>query len=293
MGNLLSIDGAPNRGGPSLDGSPLGAPNNSYWRGRRSEETWKLREALLDGNITVACRLLGIELNQQQQWPTGGVHGSGEEVGQEEQSAQGPRCARWCGCLRPDTHPDPGQSASTKGADTQVQPPATISTVAGASATGSMRHMSECSRLDLGIHIWEDDGGHRAMHYLARGRCETAYAGMRTNFPVQGPDASPGKLSHESAQQRLRLFLILLSEGRLTRQDVLKTNGHGATALHVAAAVGDLTFIDAFLATTESGSAPRLSTTDVDTALVTADSSHLVPVDVAAKFGHAGLCVCV
>jgi hypothetical protein len=58
MGNFLGRDSDRE----TEDGLPTGRPDNSYWRQRRKDKTWQLREALLDGNAKVVCRLLGIHL---------------------------------------------------------------------------------------------------------------------------------------------------------------------------------------------------------------------------------------
>ena len=55
MGNFLGRDSDRE----NEDGLPTGRPDNSYWRQGRKEKIWHLREALLDGNAKVACRLLG------------------------------------------------------------------------------------------------------------------------------------------------------------------------------------------------------------------------------------------
>jgi len=59
MGNFFGRDSEQQ----TDDGMPTGRPDNSYWRQRRKDKTWQLREALLDGNAKVACRLLGIHLD--------------------------------------------------------------------------------------------------------------------------------------------------------------------------------------------------------------------------------------
>ena len=63
MGNILSPAAEPR--GASLDQSPYGRPNNSYWRKRRAEDTWKLREALLDGDVEAVCLWLGIDARKE------------------------------------------------------------------------------------------------------------------------------------------------------------------------------------------------------------------------------------
>ena len=105
---------------------------------------------------------------------------------------------------------------------------------------------------------------------------------MRTLFPVSGQHA-PGPTSSQSAAQRLDLMYLLLKEKCIPR-GALIANGHGATALHVAAAAGNLAFVDAFLAAECSITHPQtMWTAAVDTALLTKDCEGHTPVDVAAK----------
>ena len=108
---------------------------------------------------------------------------------------------------------------------------------------------------------------------------------MRTLFPVSGQHA-PGPTSSQSAAQRLDLMYLLLKEKCIPR-GALIANGHGATALHVAAAAGNLAFVDAFLAAECSITHPQtMWTAAVDTALLTKDCEGHTPVDVAAKMGN-------
>jgi hypothetical protein len=281
---------------PSLDVSPLGHPNNSYWRNRRSEDTWKLREALLDGNATAACRLLGIDLTKYSVLED---HGGQQINGKQQDDEDGPQlvtgCMPFCRCfvmgpVSKKAAPDQTRKGECPQVRTQNAP---SPGVRGGSA-GSACMDAGCGSLDLGNHRWEDDGGHSALHYLARGRCDTEYEGVRTNFPVTGQHASPGPLAHESENLRCELLLVLMQEGRIGFSNtVLRTNQYGATALHVAAAVGNLQLIDVFLKSWTAPSRPTFAEMDVDTALLTPDGTNLVPVDVAAKFGHTGACAWV
>ena len=272
----------------SLDQSPHGRPNNSYWRKRRAEDTWKLREALLDGRVEAVCVWLGIDAHKhadllgneattsrsRDRDPEPPRSSSGERVG----------CSQVCSCLYGNAE-SPTDDAN--GNAVHSLPPITANNTAASEDMATCAPRWSClGSLDLSSHRWEDDGGHSALHYLAGGRTETSY--MSTNFPVIGQDASPGsKPDHESSRHRLALMLILLREGYITRDAVIMTNGSGATPVHVAAAVGNQMFVIAMLRKRAS-SAPTFSASAVDTALLTADADGLVPVDAAAKFGHAG-----
>jgi hypothetical protein len=299
MGQWLSLAGPAE---PSLDRSPEGRPDNSYWRQRRTEASWKLREALLDGNVSVVTNLLGVDA---------GKHAD-LLLGDADADASGPRdpltpqgsdddqragCSQVCACLCFGRGaPAEEHAAPAKKPDSlpQVLPPetansaATSASVSEGLAAPSAPHTSPLALLDLSSHRWEDDGAHSALHYLARGRCASTYAGMRTNFPITGPDASPGRSADDSRRDRVALIAILQREGYLTREAVLMTNAQGATPVHVAAAVSNQDFVEAILRTNATA-APTFSTAAVDSALLHCDAGGLVPVDVAAKFGHTGV----
>jgi hypothetical protein len=257
MGNTSSSSQA----GWGLHASPLGAANNSYWVKRRKEDSWKLREALLDGDVEAACRLLDIDtakysdlLGYSNQIPnvsgSNGEHAQGissttKNGASEDEEEKGAR-DRGCFCIfRKNKSASRGSAdiSASKDACPQVPPPQTANTILPTTVAQSLP--ASCGLLDLSVHRWMDDGGHSAMHYLARGRCETEYAGMQTNYPVvfpvsvappgSGPEAlrqrllkKPTDLSKlrqrepaiESAQLRKRLLLILLSEGRISRHGV-------------------------------------------------------------------------
>ena len=260
MGNTSS-----SQAGWGLHASPLGAANNSYWVKRRKEDTWKLREALLDGDVEAACRLLDIDtaqysdlLGYSAQIPMvsgsngehaqGNAHGSAAKNGvSEDEGEQGAR-DRGCFCIfRKNKSASRGSAdiPASKDACPQVPPPQTANTILPTTKIVAQSLPASCGLLDLSVHRWMDDGGHSAMHYLARGRCETEYAGMQTNYPVvfpvsvappgSGPEALRQRLLNkptdqrkrrqrepaiESAQLRKRLLLILLSERRITRHGV-------------------------------------------------------------------------
>ena len=99
MGNIFGRDS----GQPTDDLLPTGRPDNSYWRQRRQEKTWQLREALLDGNAKVACRLLGIPLD------------SGTELDGPAPEAAAAQRTRCCGMM-----PSAVQSGEPSGSRAQA-----------------------------------------------------------------------------------------------------------------------------------------------------------------------------
>ena len=134
-----------------------------------------------------------------------------------------------------------------------------------------------CLRVDCNQLIW--------CYCAVHGRSPSDYYGMQTLFPVSGQHA-PGPTSSQSAAQRLELMYLLLKEGCIPR-GALIANAYGANALHVAAAAGNLAFVDAFLAADCSIMHPQtMWTAAVDTALLTQDCEGRTPVDVAAKMGN-------
>ena len=184
MGNLQSVlAGSRNGSGLSLDESPHGLPDNSYWRRRRTEDTWKLREALLDGDTAVACRLLGIDRHAEVSKSQPSLQlssrvaqvGSKVLAGNEKERAgddsdevdmqRSSGCDSLCKCIvlkayvRRKRAPRPESKATPKPeADSY---PTGINVMA---SSGILR--SGCHRLDLGKFTWDDDGGHSALHYL-------------------------------------------------------------------------------------------------------------------------------
>ena len=184
MGNLQSVlNGNRNGSGLGLDESPHGLPDNSYWRRRRTEDTWKLREALLDGDAAVACRLLGIDRHAEVSKSQPSLQlssrvaqvGSKVLAGNEKERAgddsdevdmqRSSGCDSLCKCIvlkgsvRRNRAPRP-QSNATPIPEADSYPTG-INVMA---SSGILR--SGCYRLDLGKFTWDDDGGHSALHYL-------------------------------------------------------------------------------------------------------------------------------
>lgn len=297
MGNELSQ--------PARDEDPLGAPSNSYWRKRLSEETWKLREALLDGDEQTVHTLLGIDAAKLDDPPAivPQPPPRGEQISTDEHATS--LCSRWCGCFLAcppsmaqitlerdqnvgDTHTEPPEVASTAEGNVDAQPPEVANT-AESNESEKGGHGTGRWALNLSVHRWDDDGGHCALHYLARGRCETAYKGAQTNFPVMGEYAPPGVPAHDSAKPRMDLMRFLFRHAFITPQCWALANDHGATPLHVAAAVGNLSVLEDILLERDEKPGSQEAAA-LDRAMSSADADGLMPVDVANKLGHEGIC---
>ena len=300
------------------DNDPSGSPDNSYWRRRRTEATWQLREALLDGNVKVAARLLGIDAAPSSAQQDSVVARCCGLIPASE-TAQPP------GKRMPDDyiyHPPP-QPGSRMCDDRRSKliigcaalcytlccwpvvcfyvirewlQPNDIETEPASSTTRTIvpseAEADSCRSLNLDTHRWEDDCGMSALHYLALGRRETLYWKMRFNVPPVGPTGIQWLEGAKSIEQRRDLLRLLLRHGRLAPHSVTAVNSHGATALHAAACVGDCSLIEAMIRKTDkSGRHTTFADGAVDTALSTPDNlgsaiTGATPVDVAASFGH-------
>jgi hypothetical protein len=337
MGNQLSARAEPTQG--SLDESLLGPPSSSYWQKRRSEETWKLREALLDGDAETVYALLkidvdlparvgqpsrephhvrisGVVLHQGgSQRPYKAINGeyrqsdemcngrpvyikeSNQSIAMWSANAEGklswcvgpkgsvdgmsPRGHTWAHVERMSFGPeeaggrawnvysynsgaweeqvgvrvenlDPPEVEVIQdrraSADEQTPPRAGCSgccifacplprllatareTQLQPSEVGNKTAQCTNDRSEnlpptldpqLSALRWEDDGGHRVVHYLTRGRCEIEYEGARTTFPVISDHGAP---AHTSAKQRMNLLRSLFREGYITRESVAGTH---------------------------------------------------------------------
>ena len=283
------------------DNLPTGSPNNTYWRKRRTETTWQLREALLDGNASVVARLLGIDAGTSSQVPRD----------------SGPAHRRCCGLLpafgsgqhRENSmphnyvyHPPPGPAAEPARAPAPnlriidfplwfwcllscitvlCFPCVFVKVIVDELARRETSRetspaeddsCSTCRALDLNMHCWEDDCGMTALHYLALGRRQTPYEKMSFNFPAVGEHAIRGLAGSESIEQRKNLLLLLLRHGRLSPLHLSVKNSHGATALHAAACVGDVVLIETMIRKADdSYRQPTFDDGTVDTALSTPD----------------------
>jgi hypothetical protein len=343
MGNQLSARAEPPQG--SLDESPLGPPSYSYWQKRRLEQTWKLREALLDGDAETVYALLkidvdlparvcqppsrephhvrisGVVLHQggsQRQYkavngeyrrsdemcngrpvyikesnqsiamwsanaegklswcvgPKGSVGGDGmwahvermsfglpeahveidvpEEAGGRAWSVYSYNSGAWeeqVGVRVENLDPPEVEVIQDRPAspDEQTPPragcfgccifacplPQPLATACEKQPEPSEVGKNTAQRKNdqsdnlpptlhpqLSAYRWEDDGGHRVVHYLARGRCEIEYEGARTTFPVIGDQASPSAPAHTSAKERMNLLRFLCREGYITSESV-------------------------------------------------------------------------
>jgi hypothetical protein len=140
------------------------------------------------------------------------------------------------------------------------------------SLIGSMKNV------DLSSVIWDDDGSNSAFHYLAMGRSRATYSESMVHYPTVGEHSSPGPEAANSRRERLELAYEILASGRAGASCLLAVNSRGATALHIAAAVGDMDMIHLL----------RSSAGDLaDSLLYHRDNSGHVPTDVALLFGHA------
>ena len=264
----------------------MGAPN-AYWIERRAEETWKLREALLDGDAQTVHTLLGITAAKLDDPPALVPQSPARDTDEHATSL----CSRWCGCILacPPSMARITHEREPDVSDTQTEPPAVANTAE--SNESEARGLRTGARaLNLSVHRWEDDGGHCALHYLARGRCESAYKGAHTNFPVMGEHALPGVPAHDSAKPRMDLMRFLFRNAFITPQSWTLANDYGATPLHVAAAVGNLSVLEDILLERDEKPGSEEAAA-LDKAMASADAGGLMPADVANKLGHAGICL--
>jgi hypothetical protein len=139
------------------------------------------------------------------------------------------------------------------------------------SMAGSMKDV------DLNSMIWHDDKINSVFHYLAMGRSRVPYSETMVYYPTTGEHSSPGPEEVDSRHQRRELALELLASGRVGVPCLTALNSQGASALHIAAAVGDMEMVR--LLRSHAGDM-------ADTILYHKDNSGHAPVDVALLFGH-------
>jgi hypothetical protein len=134
---------------------PVGPPTNAYWTKRKTEATWVLRERLLNGDVR----------------EVGGGDGSwrARAIQPRSETHACLPCAQVCDMLKlplPQEYreyTDPW--AAFKGWFEKKNVPAKTLLPAN---------------FDVFEHVWADDGGHSAFHYLCIGRQRTNYAGWKT-----------------------------------------------------------------------------------------------------------------
>ncbi len=145
---------------------------------------------------------------------------------------------------------------------------------------------------DVYEHVWADDGGHSAFHYLCIGRQRTNYAGWKPRYPLLGVH-SPGPPAAESAEGRGALLSMLLSERHAHREAQVAAHGFApqirlhqnqdaATPLHFLAATNNCEMLKILMPYFKSGKGWLMAADS----LALKDASQLTAAEVALKFGN-------
>ncbi len=127
---------------------------------------------------------------------------------------------------------------------------------------------------DLSTYIWSDDGGNAALHYLALGRRASPYTGVNLHVATL-----PRENAHAATTlaTRCKLVALLTQHGRISPDTFTILNAAGASALHFAAAHGELPMVQTLLQS--AGEA-------VEFARLQPDRLDMLPVDLALLHGH-------
>jgi hypothetical protein len=244
MGLLFSVPVVTVREGPE------GPPYNAYWLERLQESSWKLRDALLDGDVSKTTELLGLPNDIDDQI------GAPNETTSDQMtpSTKSRSCMSiiWR-CFRQENHCNTTPSLpQTK----QIEPP-------------------PLATFEIDSYKWFDDGDNTAVHYLALGRTESTYSGV--NLHVSVLHGGRSQSASISTMDRCLILTLLIKYRRITADTFFVRNAAGSLALHFAAAHGELQIIQAILNYCGDVS---------DDIRLWPDPSGLLPSDLALSRGH-------
>ena len=247
MGLFLSLPQS------SIDEGATGPPYNRYWRDRSTQDSWKLRESLLDGDIPKIKELLG--LPEETRDRTLNVIEATPDANKSIHESRG--CiARFMRCFA-RKQMQGNRSFRQPEAPSQPDPSPPLAT------------------FDVNSYKWFDDGDNTILHYLAIGRTTSNYSGVNLHVPALYGDRTQTAL--ETILSRCFIISLLVKYGRINADVFSFRNSAGSSPLHIAVAHGELQIIRALLE--HAGSAS-------EAIRVQPDSSGLLPVDLALSRGH-------
>ena len=287
MGLLFSI--VLGGGNNNIASGPTGPPYNNYWRARFEEDSWKLREMLLDGDEDGIVKILGLptELESALDIPTDTEDtkqtsilpraNSNPNAATEAIQPHSSSCmARFLRCFfGQKTHSNASQNEIPNTDERHHRNNSFVHATELPTESPVPPDPSTLATFELHNYTWEDDGGNTALHYLALGRTASSYLGVNLHVPALYENRSPS--ANSTVNSRSRLISLLVKYGRITSDTFNVLNMASASPIHFAAAHGELEVVQALLQNAGS---------DLEILRLQADPSGMLPSDLALSCGH-------